>query len=46
LPAFSQNELQDWEDLARKLKQALVKKKALSGLPPLVANEARKFAEL
>jgi hypothetical protein len=45
LPAL-QTELRDLEDLARKMKNALVKKKALSAMPALMTTEARKFAEL
>ena len=41
-----QTELRDLEDLARKMKNALVKKKALSAMPALMTTEARKFAEL
>ncbi len=41
-----QGDLRDLEDLARKMKHALVKKKALAAMPTLVTTEAKKFAEL
>ena len=46
LPFALQSELRDLEDLARKMKHALVKKKALSAMPALMTTEAKKFAEL
>ncbi len=41
-----QSEMRDLEDLARKMKQTLQKKKALSAMPPLLTTESKRFAEL